>query len=239
MKKGKVILIYLCFFLLVILCISLTALNRNPIYIYLLFRFVFFVSLLFIPIYFRRFRKEYERQKEYDSDEMVEEINDTAGYNKMQYDVQQIKAVVDTWKKATPADIIKGILFVSFFFGCVIGAMVCLSLGYIKWGLIFFGAGALEMIIALIVVKSLERRSLKLKGSGHYIRATAEVLYSTLSSQSSVGSRNKKRITNTTYKVFLQINDEQRKAYSREYYKPGTKVNVNIDEKNPNIIHIL
>ncbi|MDE6047066.1 MAG: hypothetical protein K2F56_00400, partial [Anaeroplasmataceae bacterium] len=193
-------------------------------------------SVLCLPLYFKRFRKEYERQEKMDNDEVIEEINNQQGYNKFEYDVQQVRNVVQSWKKSSKGDIIKGLLFLSFFLGCCIGFVVCMSLGYMVWGFVCFGLGAGEIILALIVVKFLETSSLRLKKGRTYTKSTATVLGCTMSSQSSTGTSRHTHIMNTTYKVFL---NNKRIAYSKEYYTIGEKVDINIDTKNPKRIVII
>ncbi|MDE6408155.1 MAG: hypothetical protein K2K50_06080, partial [Anaeroplasmataceae bacterium] len=208
----------------------------NILPIYLVFGFFFLLSILSLPLYFKKFRKEYERQEKMDTDEVIEEINNQRAYNKLEYDVQQVRNVVQLWKKSSKGDIIKGLLFLFFFLGCCAGFVICMSLGYTIWGFVCFGLGAGEIILALIVVKFLETSSLRLKKGRTYTKSTATVLGCTMSSQSSTGTRNHTNIRNITYKVFL---NNKRIAYSKEYYTIGEKVDINIDTKNPKRIMIL
>lgn len=237
-KKGLVALIYMGVLVLIIGSFALTAVTKNISFILFTCGLFFVLAILSLLLYFRRFHKEYERQEKMDTDEVIEEINDL-GNNRLEYDVQQVKAVVDTWKQSSIRDRIKGILFVAFFIGCLIAFVVCLSLGYEIYGFIFFGLGVGEILLALIVVKLLETHSLKLKKGRKYYETTALVLGTSLSSQSLTGTKRNVRIGNTTYKVFLRIKGNKVTTYSKEYYNTGEKVKVSVDEKNPKKVHII
>ena len=193
---------------------------------------------MFIPLNLKKFRKEYKRQTEMKPNEVIEEINNQKGYNKLEYDVNQIKNVADTWKQADKKDIVKGLLFLISFLGFLVGFVVCMMLEYMIWGFVCFGLGAGEIILALIIVKLLQRRSIKLKRGRTYKKAIALVLGSTISSQSTTGSKSVS-VGNTIYKVYLKIKEDKFIAYSKEYYSAGEKVDVNIDVKKPKIIHII
>ena len=239
-RRALVFIIYLGLIIILFGSFILTAVTQNIIFIYLIFGIFFLLGIISTVIYLKNFVREYNRQEDIDKDDVIEEINEKKGYNQLEYDVHQVKAVVDTWKQSSKGDIVKGIVFVSIFIGCIVGFVIFISLGkeYTVWGFVCFGAGALEIIGSLVVVKFLERRSLKYKKGRNYRKATALVLGCTLSSQSSTGERHK-HIRNTTYKVFLELNNERVTTYSKEYYEIGEKVDVNIDEKNPKIVLIL
>ncbi|MDE5715651.1 MAG: hypothetical protein K2I42_05910 [Anaeroplasmataceae bacterium] len=228
-------------FLLVFLMFGaffLSVITKNAIFIYILFGFFFLLSILCIPLYFKRFKREYQQQENKSNDEVIEEINHQNGYNQLEHEVQQVRMVTQTWKNSSSSDKIKGTLFLLFFLGCIFGFVVCMFLKQTILGFIFFGLGFAEIIIALIVVKLAERISLRPNKKRNYIKATATVLATGLSSQSTSGEYHKS-IYNTTYKVFLRINNQKRVAYSKEYYEVGDKVIVQIDSKNPKRIHIL
>lgn len=221
--------------MLVFICFGLAVWTKNLIFIYLIFGFFLLISILFLPIYLNRFRKEYHRQEKLNQEKVIEQINEE-NYNPVAYDVQQVKNVVDVWKLSSKADIIKGILFVSFFLSCIVGFLVCISLGYMPWGYACFGLGAAEIITAFICVKWKERKSLRCKKSRTYTKAIAMVVGCTISSQTTTGTRRHTHIGNTTYKVFL---DDLKVAYSKESYEYGDKVDIKIDIKNPKRVHII
>ncbi|MDE5546815.1 MAG: hypothetical protein K2I88_05070, partial [Anaeroplasmataceae bacterium] len=197
-KKGLLVLIYIGIILFVFGGFGLAAFTKNILPIYLVFGFFFLLSVLCLPLYFKRFRKEYERQEKMNNDEVIEEINNQQGYNKFEYDVQQVRNVVQTWKQSDKGDIIKSILFVSVFLGCIIGFVVCMSFNLYVWGFVCFGCGFGEILIAFIVVKIVERSSLRLKKGRTYTKSTAVVLGCTMSSQSTTGTDRHTHISNTT-----------------------------------------
>lgn len=173
-----------------------------------------------------------------ESADVIDDINQQTGYNKLEHDVQQIRAVVETWKTADKKDIVKGIVFVLIFLSCLVGFAVCMTLDHMILGFVFFGLGFGQILLALLAVKLLERRSLKLKKGRHYQRTTAVVLSSTMSSQSSMGHRHV-HIMHTVYKVTLKLNEQNVVTYSEKYYNVGDKVYVNVDTKNPKIVQIV
>ncbi|MDE7263110.1 MAG: hypothetical protein K2N64_00430 [Anaeroplasmataceae bacterium] len=237
-KRGRIALIYIGAIIFVFGGLALTIITQNILFIYAIFGLFFLLGLLSIFFHFKRFYHEYERQVDMDMDKVLEDINENSN-NRLEYEVQQVKAVVDTWKLSNKGDKIKGILFVTFFIGCLLAFAICMFLGHMVYGFIFFGLGVGEILISFIVVKLLETRSLHFKKRRCYRKATAIVLGTTMSSQSTMGTKRQVRIGNTTYKVFLRINDTKVTTYSKEYYDVGDKVSVNIDEKNPKIVHII
>ncbi|MBD5390466.1 hypothetical protein HDR67_00420 [bacterium] len=215
----------------------LSFLMNSALPMFIFFGCIALLSVLMIPIILKRMHKEVQRQENMTEEEIKEEIN--ADRSKLKYDAYQVKAVADNWRMSSTADKIKGILFLVFFLGCIIGFMVLMSSGHIMYGLICFGVGAGTIVLALIVVKLLERRSLHLKEGRDYTKAKATVLSCTMSSQSTTGTR-RKYISNTTYKVQLRISSNRTGvAYSKESYEIGDRVIINIDTKNPNVIHII
>ena len=235
-NRGTLALIYIGVIVIAIGGFALTILTKNAMFIYFVFGFFFVMSILVLPFYFRKFHKEYKRQEKMDKDDVIEEINHQEGYNQLEYDVHQVKNVVDTWKQSNKGDIIKGLLFVSVFLGCIIGFVVCMSLDLYVWGFVCFGCGFGEILIAFIVVKIVETSSLRLRKGRTYTKSTAVVLGCTMSSQTTTGSERHTHISNTTYKVFL---NNKAIAFSKEYYVPGEKVDINIDTKNPKRVHII
>ncbi len=205
--------------------------------------FIFFgcialLSILMVPFYLKRIVKEVKRQGEMTEEERKEDVNQDG--SKLSYDAYQVKAVIDNWKQASTADKIKGMVFLFFFLGCCIGFVVLISLGHITLGLICFGVGAGLILTSLIVVKMLQRRSLKLKKGRSYTKEKAIVVSCSLSSQTTTGTRHRKYIGNTTYKVNLKLSSGQKVvAYSKEFYDIGDRLSIAIDEKNPQIVHII
>lgn len=239
MKRRYAFLIYIGIVALTFGCFLLSAYTQNMIFIFVLLGAFFLLGIISIPFYIKRFRREYERQEKMENADVIDDINQQAGYNKLEYDVQQVRAVVKTWKTADKKDIVKGILFVLVFLSCLIGFAVCMTLDHMVLGFVFFGIGVGEILLALIVVKLLERRSLKFKKGRQYQKTIAVVLSSTMSSQSSTGSRRHVHIMHTVYKVTLKIDDQNVVTYSEKYYNVGDKVYVNVDTKNPKIVQIV
>ncbi len=219
-------------------CFFLTMFTKNPMIIYILFGSLFILAIAMIPLYLKRIKKEYQRQETKSNDEIIDEINASTGDNSLEQSVQEIRMVTDTWKNSDRADKIKGTLFLLFFLGCIIGFVICMFIGQMIAGFICFGLGMAEILIALIVVKLKEHFSLHFHSKGSYRQATATVLGTSLSSQSTTGKRHKS-ILHTTYKVHLRIENENRIAYSKEYYETGDKVMVQMDMKHPKRVHIL
>ena len=239
MKRRYAFLIYVGIVALTFGCFLLSAYTQNLIFIFVLVGAFFLLGIISIPFYIRRIRREYERQSKMENADVIDDINQQPGYNKLEHDVQQIRAVVETWKTADKKDIVKGIIFALVFLSCIIGFAVCMTLEHMVLGFIFFGLGVGEILLALIVVKLLERRSLKFKKGRQYQKTTAIVLSSTMSSQSSTGTRRHVHIMHTVYKITLKLNEKNIVTYSEKYYNVGDKVYVNVDTKNPKIVQII
>lgn len=236
MKRG---IVYFGTFLIVLGFIALAFITKKPIFIYLLFGLFFLLSILMLPLYFVKFRKEYQRQEKLGQEETIKDINTQKGDNQLSYNASQVKAVVDTWKHASKMDIWKGTIFLIFFLGCIIGFLVCMICGLIVWGIVCFALGFSSILLALVVVKLLERRSLKLKAGRSYQKGTAVVIGSVMSSQGAFKTGRHQHIGNTIYKVYLDVQDRKIISYSKEYYKAGDKVRIQIDKKNPKIVQII
>lgn len=189
MKKRYRVLIYIGLILYVIGGFLLTAYTKNIIYIIIVFASFFVLAILATPLYIIRIRKEFKRQEKLSVDEAIEEINDKEGYNQLEYSVHQIKSVVDTWKLSSKADIIKGLLFLIFFIGCIIAFVIFMSMEKFVLGIVFFCLAVGEILCAFIVVKILETKAILPKKKEKLRNDIAVVLGTTISSQSSTGNR--------------------------------------------------
>lgn len=234
LKVLILFLLFVPFFLAGYLCSIYNTFLPMGIYIGIMILF----SFLMVPVALKRIHNEMKKQENMTEEEIQADINEDG--SKLKYDAYQIKAVVENWKLSSKSDKIKGILFVSFFITCCVGFVVLMVLGYMIYAFICFGAGAGLIIISLIVVKLLERRSLHMKDGGNYTREKAIVLSSTLSSQTTTGTRHRKHIKNTTYKVRLRISsDETLTTYSKEDYEIGDQVIIYRETKNSKVVHII
>lgn len=196
------------------------------------------IGVLMVPVTLKRIHNEMKKQENMTEEEIQADINEDG--SKLKYDAYQIKAVVENWKLSSTSDKIKGLLFVSFFIACCVGFVVLMVLGYMIYAFICFGVGAGLIIISLIVVKLIERKSLHISGDKNYTKGTAIVLSSTLSSQTTTGTRHRRYIKNTTYKIRLRISsDETLTAYSKEDYDIGDRVIIYRNKKNPQVVHII
>ena len=238
MKKRYRALIYIGLILYVIGGFLLTAYTKNIIYIIIVFASFFVLAILATPLYIIRIRKEFKRQEKLSVDEAIEEINDKEGYNQLEYSVHQIKSVVDTWKLSSKADIIKGLLFLIFFIGCIVAFVIFMSMEKFVLGIVFFCLAVGEILCAFIVVKILETKAILPKKKEKLRNDIAVVLGTTISSQSSTGNRHH-TIGDTTYKVFLKIGDQRFVTYSKEYYEIGDKLRVCINIKNAKKVYIV
>ncbi|MDE6947859.1 MAG: hypothetical protein K2P14_11800 [Anaeroplasmataceae bacterium] len=237
--KRKAALIYFIVFVVILGCILLTLFTKNSLFIYILFGFFFLLSIITIPFYLKRFSEEYKLQGSKEAPKVIDEINDNDD-SQLQFEVSQVKNLVDTWKHSTPHDFIKGTLFLLLFLGCIVGFVVCMLNENYTLGFIFFGAAFGTILLAFIIVKILETRAIRFKkGKANSIQDTAVVIISTISSQSSSGNRRNVKVHNTTYKVILEIRGRRVTTYSKEYYTAGEVVHVIVNTKKPNQVSIV
>lgn len=151
-----------------------------------------------------------------------------------------LRTVKRTPKKAS--NIVFSIGFVVVFVGCIIAFIIFTGLGNTFWALLSWGIGAGVFFIVLFS----HLIYVKLSTSTKNIDTTAPsqpatVTACTLSSESYMSSgshyaTNTTRILGTTYLLYLNINGEQKRAYSKKYYNAGETVYVYLNKKLKDIV---
>lgn len=200
------------------------------------------IMLVFIFIKAKRHNDSIDPDKRKDFEEGSKKAINATDHNANSMAVRQIANWLQALKLASKGDIIKSILFVSVFVGCLVGFVVLAAMGYGAWCILPWGIGCGMIVIALIVTKILEHRSVSSKRVNKNMpsqKATVVGCYTSSESYVSTGSNRHtqtSRIVNTTYRVLVDIGGERKTAFSKKFYNEGEEIYVRPVGKN--YVHI-
>ena len=165
---------------------------------------------------------------------------------------RMLRQSAKAYKHSTTKEKIFGFLFLFWFLGCIVGALVSSSFGSEILAIVFWalamGTGVIAAIVVAIKQKISINRAKKYQkemqsGSPSELdQTTGVVKVCILSSENSIGTGSRSystnRITKTIYKVLLDVNGTDKIAYTEKFFNQGDKVRV-VFKHGSNLVAIL
>ena len=171
-----------------------------------------------------------------EEEKQIEKINSTYGAEN-QYETARyhIKHASNAYRLSNRKEKILGFLLVGVLLALFAGVPISMSTGHIVLGFVCLGGFAGIIILAMVIVTVRQRISMSGKGYDPLSAKKGRVIACTLSGQSSVNDR----ITSTVYKVRIDVDGEEKIAYSWEYYNQGDEIFVLSHKKRKNPVSII
>lgn len=163
---------------------------------------------------------------------MIEEINSASGAeNRIAYARHAVSHAKKAYAASDKKTRVLGRIFLTVLFALIFGGVAFTFLGYYVVGLSCLGGFAGIILIAVITVSIKQRISLGGKGFEEEV-FDATVKLSVISSKRTQENNGVITVTDVVYKIILDVNGEEKIAYSRTCYNEGDSVKVRLHEKS-------
>lgn len=163
---------------------------------------------------------------------MIEEINSTSGAeNRIAYARHAVSDAKKAYAASDKKTRVLGRIFLTVLLALIFGGVAFTFLGYYVVGLSCLGGFAGIILIAIAIVSIKIRVSMKGEGFEEEI-FDATVKLSVIASKRTQENNGVITVTDVVYKIVLDVNGEEKIAYSRTCYNEGDSVKVRLHEKN-------
>jgi hypothetical protein len=163
---------------------------------------------------------------------MIEEINSTSGAeNRIAYARHAVSDAKKAYAASDKKTRVLGRIFLTVLLALIFGGVAFTFLGYYVVGLSCLGGFAGIILIAVITVSIKQCISLGGKGFEEEV-FDATVKLSVISSKRTQENNDVITITDVVYKIVLDVNGEEKIAYSRTCYNEGDSVKVRLHKKS-------
>ena len=163
---------------------------------------------------------------------MIEEINSASGAeNRIAYARHAVSDAKKAYAASDKKTRVLGRIFLTVLLALIFGGVALTFLGYYVVGLSCLGGFAGIILIAVITVSIKQRISLGGKGFEEEV-FDATVKLSVISSKRTQENNDVITITDVVYKIILDVNGEEKIAYSRTCYNEGDSVKVRLHKKS-------
>ncbi len=163
---------------------------------------------------------------------MIEEINSASGAeNRIAYARHAVSDAKKAYAASDKKTRVLGRIFLTVLLALIFGGVAFTFLGYYVVGLSCLGGFAGIILIAVITVSIKQRISLGGKGFEEEV-FDATVKLSVISSKRTQENNDVITVMDVVYKIVLDVNGEEKIAYSRTCYNEGDSVKVRLHEKS-------
>lgn len=158
--------------------------------------------------------------------------------NKESFAIRWFVTIIKTFRSSNLAEKLKSFALVALILGLMISFAVLITLDLDIWALAIWGICAVVIISTMVISNIIQKRALaknnkaSYKDEENYIETTGVVKACNLFSETYYRKSTKeqlyrqKAIASTTYKIKLDVNGEEKVAYSHNCYNNGETVKV-------------
>lgn len=174
--------------------------------------------------------------------EAIEKINSTyCSENRMamaEHQLRHISAARNSGAQGKNAKLF-GILLIIWLLGAFAGIIICAMFHAMVGVFICMGIFAGTIIICIVVITIRQKISMSDKYYDPTDVRKGEVISCTVSSQTSTGGRHYSRVMSVVYRIAVEVDGEQKVAYSRSVYEAGEEVDVLLNRKFESMVKIV